>query len=81
MAPRKTMDTMSATPAAARNSTANQRLVLSPKPVMAAPQASTAPMTMRPCRFEREKVPDISPPTTAPMGIAANSRPRARPSP
>lgn len=81
IAPRKTMETMSATPAAARNATATQRLVLRPKPVIAAPQAITAAITMSPCRRARENVPDISPPITAPIGIAANSRPSARPSP
>ena len=30
---------------------------------------------------EDEKVPDVSPPRTAPIGMAANSRPRASPSP
>ncbi len=75
------METMSATPAAARKTTPIQRLLLSPKPVMAAPQATTAPITIQPCRRAREKVPEKSPPTTAPMGIAANSMPRARPSP
>ncbi len=40
IAPRKTMETMSATPAAARNATATQRLVLRPKPVIAAPRPS-----------------------------------------
>ncbi|CAM5665976.1 hypothetical protein SGLAM104S_00598 [Streptomyces glaucescens] len=81
IAPRKTIETMSATPAAARNTTASHRLPLSPNPVMAAPQAITAPMTIQPCRRARENVPENSPPTTAPIGMAANSRPSASPSP
>ena len=75
------MDTMSATPAAARNATATHRLRLSPNPATAAPQPTTAAITIRPCRRAREKVPENSPPTTAPMGMPANSRPSAKPSP
>ncbi len=81
MAPRNTIDTMSATPAAARNATAIHRFVLRPKPATATPQAATAPRTMSPWCRAREKVPEKSPPSTAPIGMAANSRPRARPSP
>lgn len=79
--PRKTIETMSATPARARKATAHHRLRLSPNPVMATPQAITAAMTIRPWRRAREKVPDSRPPATAPSGIAAKSRPSAKPSP
>ena len=55
------------------------RIFGGPKPVIASPHTRMQATTARPCASTRETQPLSTPPTTAPAGIAANSRAKTRP--
>ena len=63
---RKTADTMSDSPAAARQSTATHSTSVSPNSVTDRPQARIAASTATPCRWIRPSHPENSAPTSAP---------------
>ncbi len=52
-----------------------------PNPIIATPQTRIAQITASPCRSIRDTQPEKTPPRTAPAGMAANSRAKARPPP
>ncbi len=66
MAVRNTADTMSASPARARQSTASHSTSARPNRVMAAPHTTMAASTATPCRCTRPSQPENSAPSSAP---------------
>ena len=73
--------TRSPAPATASASTASHSEPVSPNSATPRPHTQIATVTATPCRRIRCSQPENRPATTMPIGIAANSRPRAMPPP